>query len=86
MRFSGAGVEQEGSWVTAFRGEDVLHEKKRLLAMHQLGVRVVDIWQDDIESGAYRGIVDREVEAAMRAEKVLPSAPHVAVPEERGDR
>lgn len=37
------------------------HERKRLLAVQQLGVRVVDVWEDVVLDGSFRGLVRDEV-------------------------
>lgn len=46
------------------------HEMKRRLAAEQLGVTLVEIWQDDIETGRYRALVDQAVSGALATRPV----------------
>lgn len=41
------------------------HELKRSLALEQLGVKIIDVWEDDIRSGAFKTIVSREIASSL---------------------
>lgn len=46
-----------GMFVYGLKKGPEYHERKRQLAFKQLGIRVVDIWEDEIESGVFRSTV-----------------------------